>query len=783
MSEKPHPRSRGVRLSALAVAAASSLVVVPFAAAPAQAADPVTIQLLNINDFHGAIPYVPSRDTVLPFATKIEQLKAAAPAGSTLLLSAGDNIGASQFVSDVQDDVPTLDILDALGVGASAAGNHEFDDGYADLAGRVSDRADFPFLGANVYEAGTQTPALDEYVVLEASGLRVGVIGAVTQETASLVSPGGISGIEFGDPVAAVNRVAVQLTDGDESNGEADVLVAEYHEGAPEGADVVTLDQAVAQSPVFASIVNETSAQVDAIFTAHTHKTYAWEAPLPGGQGTRPVVQTGSASENVGKVVLTIDPATGQVQSHTQENVARGTTVDRSLPVVAEVAEIVDAARAFAKPIGDRPVGTVSDDVTTAFAGGSYVDGVWTAGTRDDRASESALGNLVATALRDGVDEVGGADLGIVNPGGLRDELRFAGDTSDNPANTDGVVTFAESNAVLPFANSVFLVDLTGADLKTVLEQQWQRTRAGTVPSRAFLHLGLSDNVDVTYDASRPEGDRITSILVDGSPVLAGDTYTVSTFSFLAQGGDNFRGFLNGQARDVNLLDRNLFNSYLEEGVGATDYTERQVAISPTLPTEVDPGGQLSFTASSLGLTSQGAPEITEVEAYLVDGSDGDLLETFPVTERAAQVELTVPADATFGQEVLFFAGSTLLGSVAVSDVPQPPAKGSIGVGNSVKVAAPYRYGKVGGAKPFTVFFAGEDGKRVSGTTFVTARKVGTSQLTATAWSFRGTTTRMWTPNLTSAGSWQITVTFVPDDETYRPSVRSWFLWVTPTGR
>ncbi len=103
-----------------------------------------------------------------------------------------------------------------MGLQASAVGNHEFDRGFDDLTGRVgvdgTGLADFPYLGANVYENGQ--PALPEYALLDAGGISVGVIGVVTQETSSLVSPGGIAGLTFGDPVEATNRVVDELTDG-----------------------------------------------------------------------------------------------------------------------------------------------------------------------------------------------------------------------------------------------------------------------------------------------------------------------------------------------------------------------------------------------------------------------------------------------------------------------------------------------------------------------------------------------------------------------------------------
>lgn len=114
---------------------------------------------------------------------------------------------------------------------------------------------------------------------------------------------------------------------------------------------------------------------------------------------------------------------------------------------------------------------------------------------------------------------------------------------------------------------------------------------------------------------------------------------------------------------------------------------------------------------------------------------------------------------------------------------PQPPAPGSIGVGSTLRVDPPYRYGRVGAPTSFVVFLGGHDGQRVAGTTYVSVRKVGTSRVTARVAAYAGWTTRMWSPPFTSAGSWQVTVTFVPTDPAYRSHTRSWWTWVTPTGR
>ena len=181
------------------------------------AAKPVTLTLLDINDFHGRI----DANTV-KFAGTVEKEKAAAVAADSpvAFVSAGDNISASLFASAVQQDQPTIDVLNALepqrrrpwATTSSTRGSrpHRPRD-----RGRHQREVGLP--RANVYLKGTTTPALPEYAILDMDGVSVAVIGAVTQETPSLVTPGGITELEFGDPVAAVNRVAAQLSDGDAS--------------------------------------------------------------------------------------------------------------------------------------------------------------------------------------------------------------------------------------------------------------------------------------------------------------------------------------------------------------------------------------------------------------------------------------------------------------------------------------------------------------------------------------------------------------------------------------
>lgn len=630
----------------------------------------VDLNFLGINDFHGRI------DTnTVPFAGTVEKLRAAAAPGATAVLSAGDNVGASLFASAVAKDQPTIDVLNALELRASAVGNHEFDGGWADLRDRIiagGTNAKFPVLGANVYKKGTTEPALPEYTVLDMNGIKVAVIGTVTQEVPALVTPAGIADLEFGDPVDAINKVAAKITAGNL----ADVIIVENHDGAGAGTpDGATLEQEVAAGGPFAKLVTETSADVDAIFNGHTHKQYSWDAPVPGIVGkSRPIVQTGNYGEFIGQIQLTVDTITKEVTAYKAENVKRTTDDPAGLvaqfPRVAAVDAIVKKSLADAAVVGDQPVGTVTADITTAFT----PDPAGGAPNRADRASESTLGNLVADSLVDALKSVehGAAEIGVANPGGLRNELYFA---------PDGTITYAEANSVLPFVNNLWTTSLTGTQFKTLLEQQWQSNPDGTTPSRNYQQLGISKNVNYTYDASRTVGDRITSIRVNGALIEPAKSYRIGTFSFLATGGDNFRIFKEGaNTKDSGLVDRDAWIKYLQgHSPVAPDFARRTVPVVNTTAAEVKPGEFATLAISKLDLTSLGSPVNSALNAIFTDAKGTvSQLGTVPVSAGAASVNLPVPSGAAAGTGTLALTAAES-GTVVKADVnvaasaPVPP--------------------------------------------------------------------------------------------------------------
>ncbi|MCZ2842456.1 5'-nucleotidase C-terminal domain-containing protein [Modestobacter sp. VKM Ac-2980] len=631
------------------------------------------LQLLGINDFHGRL------DDAVALAGTIEEQRARDDVDATVLLSAGDNIGASPFVSSSQQDAPTIEVLNEMGLDASAVGNHEFDRGFADLTGRVgvdgeSGLADFDYLGANVY--GTDgDPVLPEYALLEAAGVTVGVIGVVTQETSSLVSPSGIEGITFGDPVEAANRVTDELTDG--VGDEAEVIVLVAHEGAPEGEATSTLEEQLAADTAFAAIVNGVDADVDAIFTGHTHQTYAWQAPVLGTDETRPVIQTGSYAADLGRIVLSYDESADEVTAATAENLALTEVPEEELvvayPRVAEVAETVAVAQAAADELGSVVVGSVTADITRAFTTGP--DGE----QAEDRGSYSALGGLVADSYVYGAADsaIEPADLGLVNPGGLRADLLYG---------EDGEITLAEANEVTPFANDLVVVSLTGAQLVQVLEQQWQPEGS----SRPFLALGTSEELTWSYDPEAAPGERIIvdSIRISGEPIDTDGTYRVATNSFLASGGDNFTTFAEGTTEQTGLIDFDSFQAYLEENspLSPEEFTGRvtvgdaseqpqepqqpaaEVAVSPST---FAPGDLVTFSVSGFGPAER--VEVT------VDGRRLGRVTTD--AEGAATVRVRVPGSVDTGTVEItatgVTSGSTAAVEVQVTDRARPVDRGT----------------------------------------------------------------------------------------------------------
>ena len=514
---------------------AAGIASITLAGVPADAAavvrtatETTTIDVVAINDFHGRIEASPENGIAgaAVLAGAIAELRREQP--NTIFVSAGDNIGASTFTSFIADDRPTIEALVTAGLQVSAVGNHEFDHGFTHLDTHVrswygaADPAlsNSLVLGANVRDAVTGDPLLPEYAIVEQDGVRIGFIGTVTEDTATSVNPALIDGVAFTSQRDAAQRVAAEIDD------RVDATILLTHDGSP-SADCSAL---TSEPTVFGELIREATPMIDAVISAHTHQTYSCEV------AGRPVVQSGSYGAALSQISLEFD-RTGATPRLT------GAASD-VIPLIADevprfaadpkLGQLVADAQAHADALGAEPVGRISADIER---GGSP------AGT--DRSVESMLGNLIADIT---VAAIPGADIGLMNQGGLREDLRFTA--------PDGIITYRDVANVQPFANTIMTVDLTGAQLAELLEQQWQMDRfehdtGEPVTTEVRRNLAVSERLSYTYAPDAPLGERIISLSMDGAPIDPQATYTVATISFLMNGGDGLSVLQEG----TNLRD------------------------------------------------------------------------------------------------------------------------------------------------------------------------------------------------------------------------------------
>jgi 5'-nucleotidase len=621
------------------------------------AAVPVTIDLVSVNDFHGRIEAAPPAAGAAVLAGVVKQTRAANP--NTAFVAAGDLIGASTFTSFIQHDEPTIDAFNAMGLDVSSFGNHEFDQGRDDVDNRILDHADWPYLAANLYDKTTGKPAFQEYELKQYGGVTVGFIGAVTEDLPTLVSPAGISTLDVKPVVSEVNRVADELTDGDDSNGEADVLVLLVHEGA-ETPDIASSTN----DSRFGKIVNGVDPSVQVIISGHTHLAYDHEIPIPGTDDTRLVISSGQYGEKYAHTVLQVDPETGDLLSAHADILP---LVGAAAPDAAVAAIVADAV-AQAATLGNVALGNVSTNITRAKQSSGA----------ENRGGESTLGNLIADAQLAATKDLG-TELALMNPGGIRTDLFFASTGAGDP---DGSVNYREAATVQPFANTLTTIDLTGAQLKAVLEQQWQP--AGS--TRPFLKLGVSDGFSYIYDPSAAAGSHITAMTLNGEPVTPDQVIHVVTNSFLAAGGDAFTGFTQGTNKaDSGRIDLDAFVDYIKSNSPVSpDLAQRAVGVAITPPADGEAyavGESVTLTLSSL-LFSNGGPVSGDAVVSLDDAQlgtaplDPAIVDTTDEQGRAS-VTITIP-DGVSGAQTLTVTGpggtvATVPIVVAEPDVPPEP--------------------------------------------------------------------------------------------------------------
>jgi len=486
----------------------------------------VALKVLGFNDFHGqlAARTVSSRPAG-GAAVMASYLEAAQTGfeGRSLIVHAGDHVGASPPSSALLQDEPAIQFLNMLAnehcsydkpdhkkcniVGT--LGNHEFDEGKDELARLIEggNHAEGPFLespylgakfayvSANVVKEGTDKTLLAPYVIKELGGVKLGVIGAVLEETPTIVTPSGVAGLDFLDEAEAINRAVKKLKKKD-----VHAILVTIHQGGSQTSYVGETAPGGAVTGPIVDIVAALDDEVDVVVSGHAHSFTNAILTNQNGQEIL-VTQSFSASTAYADIDLSVDKKTGDV---TQKSAAIVTTWGDEAPGTSpdpEVAELVSAAEELTAPLVNQVVGNAPLDITRT----------------QNSAGESALGNLIADAQRAAM----GTDFGFMNPGGIRADLAA------------GEVTWGDLFTIQPFGNSLVQMTLTGAQIDLLLEQQWLNQ---TSP-RMLQISGLS----YTWDSTQPNGEKV-SLIVDASgvPLDPAAEYSVTVNSFIAAGGDNF---------------------------------------------------------------------------------------------------------------------------------------------------------------------------------------------------------------------------------------------------
>ncbi|QQM67328.1 5'-nucleotidase C-terminal domain-containing protein [Actinomyces weissii] len=565
----------------------------------------VTLDLYNLTDVHGHIEQVAKKGVVkeagLPAMNcYLKEARANNPNSSFTLL--GDNIGASPYTSGSLKDNPTIAALNTLTPLASTIGNHELDMGQEVFKQRVDGskpgefvQVGFPYLGANIEgmgswtKAGTQTPYLGDYVVWDSpSGVKVAFIGAIAEDVPYKLSPGTTAGLTFTDPLAKIDTLAKSIKE----KGEAQIVIA-------------MLDDDVKNN------YPKVSEHVDGIMGGDTHVPYEFDKvdsaerldsknPLLAG------VASGSYTDNLGLIRISYDTVAKKVVSADTQLIPAATVAKCGADPATQA--VVDQAVTDSQEAGKAVVGT---GYTQAFRRGVFTTPAGATDPGSNRGIESSLGDFVADAMRETVLVEGKpVDIGIINAGGLRDDLI---------PNDDGTITYAQSYSVMPFSNELGYVSITGADFKRALEQQW-KTNLNSQNSRPLLKLGISSNVRYTYDPAKPYGERITSVMVNGEPLDPAKTYTVGSVTFLLAGGDSFDALTaGGPAKTNGNLDRDKFNEFLAAHSGAAPRAAK-AAIGLSLPSQPVAEGAKA-TIHLRGLSFSEGPSITHNVTLSLDGT------------------------------------------------------------------------------------------------------------------------------------------------------------------
>ncbi len=557
--------------SALSLSACSTLSIEPATSAPANA-DPVTIKVIGLNDFHGNIEPIRRPIRVTDRAGEQQQIHAAGAAYLTtavaeyrdqspynIVIAAGDLIGGSPLASSIFLDEPAIGAMNRLGLDFNAVGNHEFDRGWKELK-RIQEGgcekntlrepcavenpypgADFRFLAANVVMPGGNT-LFPGYGIkrFDVGGrdVAVGVIGLTLKETPTLVTPSGVAGLDFTEEASAINALIPEL----EKAG-VDAIIVSIHQGLYTEVGYNDRSCGGVSGPLI-DILKQVDPRVDLVISGHTHRAYVCDFSQIDPERSFLVTSAGYGGSMLTDITMTIDPTAGDVTAITADNVViQSVGVDRegnpatpnpefkqytpNPEVAAYVARYVDASREAAA----RPVGKISGEAKDP----------------GPATEETQLGNLIADAQLFGTREAG-AQVAFMNNSGIRAGL---------VPQADGSITYGDIYTVQPFGNTLITKSFTGAQFLALLEQQFD--------DEGFVQtFSPSAGFNMVWDMGRPIGNRVISVTLNGEPIDPAATYRITMNSFLAAGGDSFTMFEEGTDVVTGPVDLDAIEAYLQ---------------------------------------------------------------------------------------------------------------------------------------------------------------------------------------------------------------------------
>ncbi|MDO4263815.1 MAG: bifunctional metallophosphatase/5'-nucleotidase [Deinococcus sp.] len=524
---------------------------------PRPADGTTTVTVLGLNDFHGQLeqssfrgkqipdPKNPGKTVAAPaggisaIGGLVQEVRAANP--NTVLVGVGDLTGASPLSSSLLADEPTVIAMNRLGMSVNVLGNHELDYGLNELqrfqkGGCESVvRADkdcqfvnpFPgaaytYIAANVFDKNGAR-VFPAYRMVKVADLNVAFVGAVLKDTPSVVTPSGIAGLTFRDEAESINAVMPEL----KQKG-ADAVIALIHQG---GAAKSAYDQpgCTDLSGPIVDVVQRLDPAVKAVMTGHTHQAY--NCVVAG----RRVIQGASQGQLMQRLDLTVTRKQGETQ--VTEVKAENLLVDAQKYSSPEMAALAAEAKSKTDPVANRVVASIGADQISRQV---------------NAAGESALGDVIADAqlAATRAPERGGAVIAFMNPGGIRADL---------PAQPSKTVTYGDIFAVQPFGNLLTVLTVTGAQIKTLLEQQFDNPSAG-----GKRILQVSEGFAYSYDLTQPAGQRVKDITLNGQPLNMSADYRITVNSFLAEGGDNFAVLKEGRDRLGGGLDVDALADYLK---------------------------------------------------------------------------------------------------------------------------------------------------------------------------------------------------------------------------